>query len=429
MSLTKSQFKVLFVLSDGNSYSNQQLAKRLKRSDTNTSKDLTILRKMELVTRFDRENLKDGRRSDKPHNLTPNKFISFDDFKQLLTFIAVDKNFRDAFFNSDYITICINDFGLLSFLEQFKDFLNDQDTKRDISRGLFGHKTITKGYTELLDSRLIEILQWFDALEAYNFYKKVIGKNYLKRYCKEEGQNNANDAELLRSFLEYDIALNPFNSYPVNDPIKLLFLKPFERLYDDVYLIDHSSDDILVRRAYLVYSHFKEILRLGIKSMQNEKLRHDKLSRMLSKSEEGYKESKKFNFLRTLREESFCKTGNLTNIIRQFIFYWNIASLKVDFIYCRRSYWRKKYGISNEVFHLQLASDGLRAIDIHYKRGNRPGPSMTDKDMIVTSLWCGEGDPFSNLRYCYSFREMNLEKRLITVDEIASYLERNLTFE
>ena len=429
MSLTKSQFKILFALSDGNSYSNKQLAEKLGRSDTNTLNDLIILRKMGLATRFDRENLEDGRRSDKPYYLTPSKFISVDEFKELMTFITVDKNFRDAFFNSDYITICINYDGLLSFLEQFKDFLHDQDAKRDISRRLFGHKTIIKAYTELLDSRFIEILQWFDALEAYNFYKKVIGTDYLNRYWKKADKDNPNDAKLLRSFLEYDIALNPFTSYPVNDPIKLLFLKPFERLYNDVYLIDHSSDDILVRRAYLIYSNFKEILRLGLLSMRKEEDRHDKLLKMLAKSEESYNESKRFDFLRTQRRENFYKKDNLTSIIRQFIFYWNIASLRVDFIYRSRSYSRKNPVIFNEVYHLQLASDGLRAIDVHYKRGNHSGPSMTDQDMIATSLWCGEGDPFSSPRYCYSFGEMNLERRQITVDEITSYLERNLTFE
>jgi hypothetical protein len=87
------------------------------------------------------------------------------------------------------------------------------------------------------------------------------------------------------------------------------------------------------------------------------------------------------------------------------------------------------YDVLPEKYHLLAGSNGLKAIDMDYKRGNHLGPDMTGEDMIITSLWCGEVDPFSSLRYCDSFRKMNLKEKWITVDEIASYLMKNLSFE
>lgn len=453
MSLTKNQFKILFALSDGKGYSNKELAEKVKRKETNIISDLKFLKERKLVIRTNRENTTDGRRSDMPYNLTSDNFISSDELKELMKFIIEDNDFREAFFNSDYMTVCINESSWDSFLDQLKGFIRDPDIKRDISRRLFAHDAIIRRYAE--QKSPIDILQWFDALEAYNYYKKYIGDYYSDQYWSNADKTNPDDAKLLRTFLEYDIALSPFTSYPVNDPLKLLFTKPFERLYNDFYLIDYTSDDFLVRRAYLIYSNFEKILKLGGQLIQKGKIQNEKWLKMLYISDEDYRKLKgkpklieknelserrstwekyykyerKFEFLRTMKNESFDKKDNLINIIKQYIFYWNIASLRMDFIYCRRSLWKKNVGISPEVYHLQLTSDGLRAIDINYKRGNRSGPSMSEEDIINSSIYVGEGDPFLSPRYCYSFEKLNLEKRPLTVDEIANYIEKNLTFE
>jgi hypothetical protein len=85
-------------------------------------------------------------------------------------------------------------------------------------------------------------------------------------------------------------------------------------------------------------------------------------------------------------------------------------------------------GKKNEVaspmprYHLVANSNGIQAINIGAdKRG--PGPEMSTKDIAITSLWSGESDPFSNLRYCYCFKDLNLEEKQVSVEEIASALE------
>jgi hypothetical protein len=107
----------------------------------------------------------------------------------------------------------------------------------------------------------------------------------------------------------------------------------------------------------------------------------------------------------------------MTNLVKELIFYWNIASLRLDLIYCHRGLFRRGVG-----YHFLTNSNGILAIDITENR-SRPGTVMTSEDMIITSLCSGVPDPFSNLRYCYCFKDLNLEKRQLSVEEIASALE------
>jgi hypothetical protein len=303
MGLSKLQMRMLFVFSDGQCYSNTKMAEILELPDTNTSKPLNDLKNRQLIIRYYREDPDDRRRSDKPYRLNPDKFMPIDEFESLLDHIKKDEKFLEEFLKSNFINICVKFWGLMPFLGPFKDFTDDPAFKKNptfkkrLSKELFSQKSIIDEYKKSLGSASVEILQYFDALEALSFYKKVIGKTYSDLYWNKAKEINVEETNLIRSFLEYEIALSPFTSYPVNDPLKLLFMRPFERLYDDVYLFDSSADDTMIRRAYLIYSHFKELLKLGILSMRKEEERHDKLSRMLSKSEQDNLDSKKFNFI------------------------------------------------------------------------------------------------------------------------------------
>jgi hypothetical protein len=60
--------------------------------------------------------------------------------------------------------------------------------------------------------------------------------------------------------MEYDIHLSPFTSYPINSPRDLLFLDPFRRIFDDVYLLDEVDVSKFYQRALTVYKHFGDIL-------------------------------------------------------------------------------------------------------------------------------------------------------------------------
>ena len=46
--------------------------------------------------------------------------------------------------------------------------------------------------------------------------------------------------------------------------------------------------------------------------------------------EEGYDQLKKDHFIRYLRKDLFNKNKYLNSLIKELIFYWNIASLRLD---------------------------------------------------------------------------------------------------
>jgi hypothetical protein len=67
-------------------------------------------------------------------------------------------------------------------------------------------------------------------------------------------------------------------------------------------------------------------------------------------------------------------------------------------------------------------SNGIQSINIDENKSI--GPEMTAEDMVITSLWSGDSDPFSNLRYCYCFKNLELEEKHVSLKEIASALEK-----
>jgi hypothetical protein len=68
----------------------------------------------------------------------------------------------------------------------------------------------------------------------------------------------------LKEFIDYDIMLSPFTSYPVNDPAHILLRRPFERIYNDAFILNQSDFKGFIKRAYIIYSNFAELLCCGI---------------------------------------------------------------------------------------------------------------------------------------------------------------------
>jgi len=99
----------------------------------------------------------------------------------------------------------------------------------------------------------IEILASFNPLEAVRLYRRTL---FEKMY----NAHRTASPECYHDFLYWDMYLSPFTSSPINHPVKLLFLRPFERLYEDGYLIDDARIGYLVNRAYAIYLNFPEIM-------------------------------------------------------------------------------------------------------------------------------------------------------------------------
>lgn len=275
------------------------------------------------------------------------------------------------------------------------------------------------------NNKYLEFLFKLYNRDSIKFYRKYLAKPFGKLYrnlTDKVDMKNANQyvTEEVKKFLELDIFLSPATSFPRNHPFSILFARPFERLYNDIYICDDSDYEIMVQRAYQVYSHFTEILRLGIKSVRGEEDYHEKITKFLAKSNEDYLAKIEFDFMRSRWRDLFYKKQNIINLVKELIFYWNIASLRLDLIYRRRGFFR--WEGSKGGYHFLTNSNGILAIDITENR-SQPGTVMTSEDMIITSLWSGDSDPFSNLRYCYCFKDLNLEEIEISVEEIASAIE------
>ena len=163
------------------------------------------------------------------------------------------------------------------------------------------------------------------------------------------------------------------------------------------------------------------MLKLGFLLLRNEEEQLDSIDQTLARLNLEQFKTNRYWFLKSLRKDLFCWKDNLNILIRELIFYWNIASLRLDFIYCRLRD-RKKERISNTGYHFLANSDGILAEDIDEKR-KESFQWMTRADTIAASLWCGDSDPFSNLRYCYCFKDLNLEEKRVSLEEITLALE------
>ena len=126
--------------------------------------------------------------------------------------------------------------------------------------------------------------------------------------------------------MELDSYLSPLTSYPRNDPYALIFSRPFERIYDDVYILEHNDVKLLKNRAYLVYDKFSDLI---------------------------------FDFA---HYNSYSK-NDLNIIIKQFIFYWNKSSISFDIIlnYLQRI---DDANLGSGKYHLKSSEFSYQIIDL-----------------------------------------------------------------
>jgi len=444
LKLTQLQVDILLALSDNKGYSNSQLAEMLKKEKSNLSKPLGELEDEGLIFKESRKNTEDKRHSDFPYYLDKSRSIEI--FRLVMEkSLKTDKKLQDILSNSNFINYVIINSNLIKFLNSFEGLSNDPQTISSISKMIFKNEIIIEEYKKqmdevitypedlsilktLTDRRFVEILQNFDPYESLIFYKKVINKTYSDLYGKIAAKSGAKDSDLLRKFLEYDISLSPFTSFPINDPILLLFMRPFERIYDDVYLIEKSDQDMMVQRAYFIYSNFAEILLSGILSIREEEEGFEAIYTGGVDTKEEYEQVKKIHFIRFLRKDLFFKKEYLNSLIKELIFYWNIASLRLDWLYYKLSEIAQISPGTKKRYYIYVDSDGIQAInlDTHTKAFH---PEITREAMMITALWSGETDPFTTLRYCSCFSDFGLEEKQIKIEEIISNVEESLNYQ
>lgn len=464
--LSGALIDIIVELSDNEGYSATELDDKLKGKVNNklegklgnTSNKLKKLREQSLIYRDPNDDKKKARGSG-GHEFyyigikgTPSPKEKLNILNIIIKSCLIDGCKFDSLkklLSSKYVNSLIASCGLESFYEILEPFMEQKEFRKIASQTLLSQPAFIEEYIKLpesmiryirsdykriknpifylKDNKYLEILFKFDAKEAVRFYRKYLVKNFVKNYnelidIKDIRDMDPNITDDIKKFVELDLLLSPATSFPKNHPINLLFAKPFERLYNDIYICDDSDYGIMVQRAYLVYSHFAEILRLGILTVRGVEYRWERMNQSNPKTDKDYLEFEEFNFIRPLRLDLFSKRQNLDNLIKELIFYWNIASLRLDFIYSKQKYLEKYLGRSVVGYHLLANSGGIQAIDIDEDR-SQPGPELTSEDMIITSLWSGDSDPFSILRFCDCFKDLNLEERQVSVEEIASAIE------
>jgi len=246
----------------------------------------------------------------------------------------------------------------------------------------------------------IDLLKDFEPASAVRFYREHIHKSVQTGLDKLRERDVISEG--LHDFLVIDNYLSPLSSYPVNGTLQLLFAQPFQRLYEDIYLLDGEGFGLMSLRAAAIYNNFADIIFELIKNDPPERA-----------------------FLEATATE--------------LIFHWNVASTRFDFVcdqLARLNNDRKEIG------NYHLGTDGLK-----YKIANLDDNSKQQLDeKTATSILimgstpfifeeCNQRelrakqmeDPFTSLRPCMTFQDMGWKNDFIPIEEIVNKLELRLS--
>ena len=198
-----------------------------------------------------------------------------------------------------------------------------------------------------------------------------------------------------------DNYLSPLSSYPVNGTLQLLFAQPFQRIYEDIYLLDGEAFKLLSSRAAAIFNNFADIVFELIKNDPPE----EKILRTMTK---------------------------------QLIFHWNIASTRFDLICYQLAQIYEKDKNAN--YHLcteglnykieDLDADSKQLLQEYVGRSILvEGSAPLEFDEFGSTRFIARSmeNPFTRLRPCLAFKDMNPRNDFISIEEIMGELESKLT--
>jgi hypothetical protein len=145
--------------------------------------------------------------------------------------------------------------------------------------------------------------------------------------------------------MELDSYLSPLTSYPVNNSLHLIFIHPFQRIYNDVFLLDKQDANRLILRAQMVYDNFDDIL----------------LER---------------------NKDQILDLDILELEVKVFIYHWNVAITRFDLIYDYINYFYKTIGFKK--FHLKSVGNRFCIIDL--ETNEQVLPSLAESDTLLYGL-------------------------------------------
>lgn len=244
------------------------------------------------------------------------------------------------------------------------------------------------------NNRGIKILGEFDFLFSIEFYRKNLVRSFIKYYKGLEEKGEISQG--FRKFMELDNYLSPLTSYPVSNSLYLLFIHPFQRIYDDVFLLTEQDVDSFILRAQTIYENFEDIL-----LERNKKLILDD---------------------DTLNLEA-----------KVYIYHWNVAITRFDIICDYVRYFHDTVG--DKKFHLK--SEGNRFFIIDLETKSQVLPSLAESDTLLYGLLPTDedspeksssprlmDDPFGYLRPSKHFpQEIKDRAKDRTYDHLSSILK------
>jgi len=329
----------------------------------------------------------------------------------------------DTLLRSDYINYLIEKRGFRKICEAFKlkldnpkfrqaasiSLLNYPATKVEIQESAIKFQSIISDPSfhkkdgqlspDLVD--YIKILGILEPLFAVRFYREFIHESIRQAF------NILNEKSFistgLRDFLVLDSYLSPLNSYPVNSIEKLLYSQPFQRIYEDAYLLGGELFWVLSARAYAIYNNFADILFELFKYNQNNEKERE-------------------------------------TITKYMMFYWNVASTRFDRICFHLDYFHTKARKSGN-YHLKNNGLEFNIIDLENNKPLLPQNLAEEilKDDSVPNIFeesklCTQGimeNAFELIRPCTSFKYMDTNGmkwrfECISFEEVFSDLELRL---
>lgn len=249
----------------------------------------------------------------------------------------------------------------------------------------------------------LNILSFFDPLQAIEFYRKTMHERIQKSIKKLAAESIITEG--IESFMAFDTYLCPLTSYPINDVSQLILSpNPFQRIFEDAYLIETQIEKdafkVLSGRAAAIYKFFADFLF----------------------------EIFKYNHL---------ELNDMVTLTKALIFHWNVASTRFDCIcyYLAPEYGNERIGSGNyhlscdgmrfQIFDL-MRNDELLSEDIARNIipfGSFPREFMEFEDLYELKYM---DEPFALLRPCLVFKDMGWRCDYIPIADILGELESKL---
>lgn len=396
---TFDRAKVFALLADDKGHTNWELCKKMKKDCGNMSRVLQSMEEGELIYKGP------PRRTTNPRSTKPRQqedpfyirkdnrvYTSFVDFilKEDLIEVLIE------FLRSKHMESIVAENGFLFAHDLIKKHLHDPEIKRIVSKEMLALPETTKYYEiynslgehyDQIDAKFeelfeptnddplvsdnqdfkenfeflynyidlepiveafpnnkgIKILGEFDFLFSVNFYRENIFKFFQKYYIWLERRGEISSG--FRKFIESDSYLSPLTSYPVSNSLYLIFIHPFQRIYDDVFLLEKKDIDYFINRALTIYENFEDII---------------------------------FE-----RNKNLILDDNILQLqAKVFTYHWNVAITRFDII-C--DYVRYFYDtIGDKKFHLK--SEGNRFYIIDLETNRQVLPPLAESDTLLYGL-------------------------------------------